>query len=780
MEVEESLRRYLSALLPLLFEGDDSAAAAATTPSAIEALAAFASDDKSVLFVYWVVASDDGGAAPGYTFAHEPQPDLVAAQAPCISLVKRVAGSLVSARSVASQLQVIALASAAPDGGAAEDADEGAKQAEAADDGANTFTVLRSYVQHTFKPLLQARALERAGDAASGAASKRDKGLEDVNAKLQALETALQHVGANSIPVVTLAIDPQIQAAVDAISARPDIADLAIDALSDDQYAAVGLSEATLRDDAWLNKLQKLVSKTWKREILKVTKFDRDLSQGSVFEEVKYWQDLDASIRAIHVQRNAPTVSLTFKVLRRAGRHMASLHFDEDTQLSAAKARATGVMGVMRDFPIAQLLGATTIETVSEALGAIFQHMRKLVTGNEVAKHYEGGARRGGAVAKPRIVLLIEALSRELLERAVAILANSRVLYMHIQPFRALVGEGSTSDALWAVWEKHFDDLYSRIEKRERGADRSRVKTSRSKELAHEALRERLAELRVLRDEHEKLRSVIERVLRSDELDAVNVAFAALADAEALDTSERGAKVWRSARLAYDQRIERVEEKIKNNMVRELTACTSSDQMFEVFGRYNKLFYRRTIKGAIHSYQRQLIESVKKDIMHLQEKFRSTYSRTEACHMAHVRDFPQVSGAMMWAKQIDRRLETYQKNIQKVLGDDWEKQNHGRVLKDIIDAFKSKLDTNGIYEKWWKEVTEKNEHDSEPNTGPVLQVSDSGTKIEVRFDASTMNLFKEGPCVISFVCYSFVCSFLWCLLIYSFLCGLALLLLLRQ
>ena len=101
----------------------------------------------------------------------------------------------------------------------------------------------------------------------------------------------------------------------------------------------------------------------------------------------------------------------------------------------------------MRDFPIAQFLGATTVESLSEALVAIFMHMNKLVSAHDsIATLYEGDTRRGGAKARQRIILLVEALSRELLERTVTILANQRVLFMPIADFRALVGAGDARE----------------------------------------------------------------------------------------------------------------------------------------------------------------------------------------------------------------------------------------------------------------------------------------------------------------------------------------------
>lgn len=52
--------------------------------------------------------------------------------------------------------------------------------------------------------------------------------------------------------------------------------------------------------------------------------------------------------------------------------------------------------------------------------------------------------------------------------------------------------------------------------------------------------------------------------------------------------------------------------------------------MFRVFSRFNALFVRPKIRGAIQEYQNQLIESVKDDIQRLHKIFRVQYKHSEA------------------------------------------------------------------------------------------------------------------------------------------------------
>lgn len=74
--------------------------------------------------------------------------------------------------------------------------------------------------------------------------------------------------------------------------------------------------------------------------------------------------------------------------------------------------------------------------------------------------------------------------------------------------------------------------------------------------------------------------------------------------------------------------------------------------MFRIFSRFNALFVRPHIRGAIREYQTQLIQRVKDDIVALHEKFKVQYPQSKACRMSKVRDLPPVAGSIIWAKQV--------------------------------------------------------------------------------------------------------------------------------
>ena len=56
--------------------------------------------------------------------------------------------------------------------------------------------------------------------------------------------------------------------------------------------------------------------------------------------------------------------------------------------------------------------------------------------------------------------------------------------------------------------------------------------------------------------------------------------------------------------------------------------------------------------------------------------------------MSRVRDFPPVSGSIIWARQIERQLTAYMHRVEDVLGKGWETHVEGQKLKADGDSFR--------------------------------------------------------------------------------------------
>lgn len=150
------------------------------------------------------------------------------------------------------------------------------------------------------------------------------------------------------------------------------------------------------------------------------------------------------------------------------------------------------------------------------------------------------------------------------------------------------------------------------------------------------------------------------------------------------------------------------------------------------------------VAGAIAEYQSQLIDSVKEDIRLLHDKFKKSYQHSEAYHMSQLRDHPPISGAIIWAKQIERQLFTYMKRVEDVLGKGWELYAEGQKLQSESQSFRRKLDTRPIYDAWLHDINRR----SMQISGRLFEISKnraqgSALQLSVNFDSQIITLFKE-------------------------------------
>jgi dynein heavy chain 1 len=263
---------------------------------------------------------------------------------------------------------------------------------------------------------------------------------------------------------------------------------------------------------------------------------------------------------------------------------------------------------------------------------------------------------------------------------------------------------------------------------------------------AHKRLQGRIEQMRKFRRQHEQLRTVIVRVLRpssnssqnaavmtqstidlqqeqmemrpaeivaleaadSNAIEEVNLAYENVKEVDGLEISKEGSDSWEAAMKRYEDRIDRVETRITSRLRDQLGTAKNANEMFRIFSRFNALFVRPHIRGAIREYQTQLIQRVKDDIEALHTKFKIQYPHSRASRMSTVRDLPPIAGSIIWAKQIDRQLTAYMRRVEDVLGKGWENHVDGQKLKADGDSFRMKLSTQEIFDDWARKVQQRN------------------------------------------------------------------------
>uniref|UniRef100_T1JGT9 Dynein heavy chain, cytoplasmic n=1 Tax=Strigamia maritima TaxID=126957 RepID=T1JGT9_STRMM len=636
-----------------------------------------------------------------------------------VVLIKRAA--VVEAdKSVASQIRVLNLSDGSP------------------------YETLHAYVSNAVAPFFKSFVKE------SGKADRDgDKMAPSVEKKIAELEMGLLHLQQNiDIPEISLSVHPvvaQIMKKCMDENVRPKVSDFG----------------DRVEDSTFLNQLQNQVNR-WIREIQKVTKLDRDPSSGTALQEVSFWLNLERALLRIQEKRESLEVALTLDILKHGKRFHATVSFDTDTGLKYALATVNDYNPLMKDFPINELLSATELDRIRSALQGIFNHLRKI---------------RNTKYPIQRALRLVEAISRDVMVQLLKVLATRRLMHIPFEEFEKVM---NACLEVFVTWDDEYDKL--------QGLLRDIVKKKRDEHLktvwrvspAHKRLQARMEQMRKFRRQHEQLCSVIVRVLRpiqasqqtvvvvvvggeepgeskseslpadvtdANAIEEVNLAYENVKEVDGLDISKEGTEAWEAAIKRYEERIDRVETRITARLRDQLGTAKNANEMFRIFSRFNALFVRPHIRGAIREYQTQLIQRVKDDIEALHEKFKVQYPQSKSCRMSHVRDLPPVSGSIIWAKQIDRQLTAYMRRVEDVLGKGWENHVDGQKLKNDGDSFRLKLNTQDIFDDWARKVQQRNLGVAGRIFGIETQRARSGKgnllKLKVNFLPEIITLSKE-------------------------------------
>ena len=356
-------------------------------------------------------------------------------------------------------------------------------------------------------------------------------------------------------------------------------------------------------------------------------------SQCLIRQEIRFWLNLERALLRIQEKRESLEVALTLDILKHGKRFHATVSFDTDTGLKQALAMVNDYNPLMKDFPINDLLSATELERIRSAVIAIFNHLRKI---------------RNTKYPIQRSLRLVEAISRDLSNQLLKVLSTRRLMHVPFDEFEKVMNQCFEVFNTWDDEHEKFHGLMRDMAKKKREDMKSFWRVTP----AHKKLQSRMEQMRKFRRQHEQLCSVIGRVLPPmlpprqnleavdavapeqrpefalmnpadiNAIEEVNLAYENVKVVDGLDISKEGTEAWEAALRRYEERIDRVETRITARLRDQLGTAKNANEMFRIFSRFNALFIRPHIRGAIREYQTQLIQRVKDDIEALHEKFK--------------------------------------------------------------------------------------------------------------------------------------------------------------
>ena len=220
-------------------------------------------------------------------------------------------------------------------------------------------------------------------------------------------------------------------------------------------------------------------------------------------------------------------------------------------------------------------------------------------------------------------------------------------------------------------------------------------------------------------------------------------AYRGCRDINVLDLSAGETYLWVTAEIAYKDAVERIEQRVLEDFRELLAHSSTSADMFRTFARFNVLFSQPRVRGAVADYQKQYVETVKRDIATLRRKFLERYSQSHSYGVSKLRDYAPLSGAVQWARQIERQLNRYLSRVRNVLGEDWQDHPEGQILEPDIIALRQALSQRNVVDSWIKNASGINLSFN----GKILDIMRSpGSKdfeLSMKFDPQAIALFKE-------------------------------------
>jgi dynein heavy chain 1, cytosolic len=247
----------------------------------------------------------------------------------------------------------------------------------------------------------------------------------------------------------------------------------------------------------FLNSIQGTVN-SWIKNIQATTKQSRDPSSGTASQEINFWISFENALDSIDRQLKSDGVTLTLDVLRQAKRFHATVSFIADTGLKEAAEKVQKYNQLMREFPINELLSATSLDRLQEALVLIFGHLTKKL--------------RISPYPIRRALPLVEAISGDLDTQLHNLLSGRRLMHYDYAEFEKLI---NVSDEVFQTWDdqlKEFTNVAREVTRK-----RSEKFISIKITPRHRATQERLQYLRAFRKAHEQLQRTVANVVEAHE-----------------------------------------------------------------------------------------------------------------------------------------------------------------------------------------------------------------------------------------------------------------------
>lgn len=86
----------------------------------------------------------------------------------------------------------------------------------------------------------------------------------------------------------------------------------------------------------------------------------------------------------------------------------------------------------------------------------------------------------------------------------------------------------------------------------------------------------------------------------------------------------------------------------------------------------------------------------------LRDKYLQKYQGSDNAMLSEQRDFPATSGQIIWAQQIQNKLDKYYDRVKEIVGEDFKQNPEGQKCDDFYQQFKNQINLPKLKDTWQK------------------------------------------------------------------------------
>lgn len=469
-----------------------------------------------------------------------------------------------------------------------------------------------------------------------------------------------------------------------------------------------------LQEPSFLNALQSTANE-WLKSIQRICSTERDIKDGSVFEEVHFWASLQDALVAVARQLQSPEICITIHILISAKRWHNIAGLASDSGLNDKLQTVREFSQFLSSIPLKMLESSDSMEGVSKAMDSVAAALKKFRFTNYPAE---------------RFAIFLEHISREVQHVILTVSPN-----LFTVPFTSF--SDYESEILRAIdqWESIIEDCRIHLRevvrrRRALGALTTHVRPCTN------SLRESVNELATFRKRHYLLSEALNTVGYIDHPRDLEFLYEPMNGLSNYSMDE-----WTDARAVYSQRLTLIEDKLITLWKDALEQKKSSAEIIDQYSSFALLMtYSPRLTSTMKDCQKELLDSVKRELILFREKINEKDQVEQTMMLKNV---SSVSATLIARSQLRDRTRQLYRRCEMLLGHNWEKLPEGKLFSPIFRDIRQKTDCESLFERWKSEITDS---ETGVSQGPILKIVHDQNQtivLSVNFEPFQGNLFDE-------------------------------------